>query len=86
MSHAKPNIEVAVKFLTTLFESTDKILFRPMETWTAAGQKKSRVAYNEVCYRDAQPLPLELAMGQLLILQRQLLFPCGGVSLMLMGW
>lgn len=63
---SNPNIAVAIKFLTTLFKPTDVVLFRPMETWTEGGKKRSQVAYKQVCHREAHPLPLELAMGHLL--------------------
>jgi hypothetical protein len=46
-------IEVGKKFLQTLFGVDDWILFRPVETWTEGGKKRSHVIYKSVCY---QPL------------------------------
>lgn len=47
-----PEAEEAVRFLQTLFEPDDPILFRPIETWTEGGQKKSRVFYKGIEHRN----------------------------------
>jgi len=43
----------AIKLLTTLFDPADLILFRPVETWTENGRKRSRVDYQNAYYRRA---------------------------------
>ena len=35
----------AVRLLTTLFDKSDLVLFRPIETWTEGGRRRSRVDY-----------------------------------------
>jgi|GEM_PF-797740 len=60
------NVEVAAQFLTSLFDERDQVLFRPIETWTEAGCKKSRVDYRNTCYRVAKPQLLKVTMLQLL--------------------
>lgn len=49
------NVKTATRFLTTLFGEQDKILFRPIETWTEEGKKRSSVDYHNTCYREADP-------------------------------
>ena len=43
----------AVRLLTTRFDKTDLILFRPNETWTEGGRRRNRVDYRNVCYVPA---------------------------------
>ncbi len=50
------DIEVGVKFLTTLFAESDTIIFRPIETWSDADKKtQTRVDHKNRCYRKAVP-------------------------------
>ena len=55
----------AVSFLTTLYEPSDLILFRPVETWTESGRKRSRVDFGNVCYRPAKLTNLEQTLSRL---------------------
>lgn len=59
-----PVIEVGLTFLQALFQEKDMILFRPIETWTEGGKKKSRVLYKSVIYRSANPMVLRMALCQ----------------------
>ncbi len=59
MSHS------AVTLLTALFEPSDLILFRPVETWTESRRKRSRVDTGNVCYRSAKPTTLEQTVARL---------------------
>jgi hypothetical protein len=43
----------STQLLTTLFDETDLVLFRPIETWTEGGTKRSRVDNGNVCYSRA---------------------------------
>ena len=43
-------------FLNALFLPDDVVLIRPIETWTEAGKKRSRVVYKSVRYVTAKPL------------------------------
>jgi hypothetical protein len=61
---------IAVDFLQAIFAPSDYILFRPIETWTENGQKKSKVDYKGTQYelvggKDQagrwQPMPGRLA-------------------------
>jgi hypothetical protein len=55
-------IRVATTFLTALFDQRELVLFRPIETWTESGRKRSQVDYRNTLYRAAtQPL-LQLTM------------------------
>lgn len=45
-----PAIQAGLRFLQALFAETDRILFRPIETWTESGKKKSRVDYRNTCH------------------------------------
>jgi hypothetical protein len=51
--------------LTTLFEPSDLILFRPVESWSEGGRKRSRVDYRNVCYRPAKATTLEQTLARL---------------------
>lgn len=62
----RANVEIAAQLLTSLFDEQDQILFRPIETWTEAGRKQSRVDYRNTCYRVAKPAVLKITMLQLL--------------------
>ncbi len=55
----------AITLLTTLYEPTDLILFRPLETWTESGRKRSRVDNRNVCYRPARQSTLRQTMQRL---------------------
>ena len=59
MSHS------AVTLLTTLFDPSDLILFRPVETWIEGRRKRSRVDYGNVCYRKANSTTLEQTLVRL---------------------
>jgi P4 family phage/plasmid primase-like protien len=61
-----PAIEVGAKFLSALFAESDTVLFRPIETWTEEGKKRSRVIYKSVIYRTATPQLLTVALRQLM--------------------
>lgn len=41
------NPEQITTYLSTLFAPTDYVTFRPKETWTEDGKKKSRVLYKQ---------------------------------------
>jgi hypothetical protein len=56
----------AVRLLTTLFDKSDLVLFRPIETWTEGGTKRSRVDYRHVCYRRALETSLPQTLDRLL--------------------
>jgi hypothetical protein len=56
------NVETATRFLTSLFAENQLVLFRPIETWTEAGRKRSRVDYHRTCYRAAVPDLLKLTI------------------------
>jgi hypothetical protein len=49
-----PTPEEIKQFLTTIFDDKDKVLTRPIETWTEGTIKRSRVIYKEVRYREAK--------------------------------
>src|SRR5262249_44491716 len=51
-----PNSEVALHFLTALFDSGDHVLIRPIETWTEELTKKSRVVYQSQDWPQAGTL------------------------------
>lgn len=55
-----------LKFLLALFDPADTILFRPIETWTEAGKKRSQVTYKQVKYQLAHPTLLLTTTGQLI--------------------
>lgn len=60
-----PGMRTAAKLFGAIFEEEDTILFRPMESWTGPVKKENRVAYDEVCHRQAQALPICTAIGHL---------------------
>ena len=60
------NLEPAVLLLAALFDERDLVLFRPIETWTETGRKRSRVDYRNVCYRSAKPAALQHAVERLI--------------------
>lgn len=55
----------AITLLTTLYDPSDLILFRPVETWNESGRKRSRVDYRNVCYRPAKAVTLEQTLDRL---------------------
>ncbi len=55
----------AITLLTTLFDPSDLILFRPVETWTEGARKRSRVDYRNVCYRPAKARTLAQTIERL---------------------
>jgi putative DNA primase/helicase len=69
-TNGQPTTTDAEQFLEALFQPGDRILFRPIETWTENGQKKSQVDYQGVQYQlvgtrgqaeQWQPVPGQLA-------------------------
>ncbi|MBX3399486.1 MAG: hypothetical protein KF873_12150 [Gemmataceae bacterium] len=54
VSHAEP-VQTAIRFLTALFEPTDRVLIRPIETWTERGGKRSQVGYQQTRHWLADP-------------------------------
>jgi hypothetical protein len=48
-----------------LYDPSDLILFRPVETWNESGRKRSRVDYRNVCYRPAKAVTLEQTLDRL---------------------
>src|SRR5688572_29546224 len=58
---ADPVIETGVELLRAIFDEHDNVLFRPIETWTDAGKKRSRVVHKSVIYTAANPARLSLA-------------------------
>lgn len=63
--------EAAACLLRTLFDEQDLILFRPIETWTEDGRKRSRVDHRHTFYRKPSPMSLQITMMQLLKLAPQ---------------
>lgn len=61
-----PAVEAGTIFLRALFDESDTILFRPIETWIEAGKKRSRVDYRHTRYRKAVSTLLRFSMKQLL--------------------
>lgn len=61
-----PAVEVGVTFLCALFDESDTILFRPIETWVESGRRRSRVGYRQSCYRKAVPTLMRPVLSQLL--------------------
>lgn len=60
-----PAIEVGETFLRALFADGDTVLFRPIETWTEAGKKRSRVIYKSVLYPAAKTREINTAQRTL---------------------
>jgi hypothetical protein len=60
------DIETATQFLRALFDEQDLILFRPIETWTEEGRKRSRGDYRHTYYRKGVPALLQVTVLQLL--------------------
>lgn len=58
-------IHPAITLLTTLFQPSDLVLFRPVESWSEGGRKRSRVDYRNVCYRPAKATTLEHTLARL---------------------
>ncbi len=57
-TRTEPNDDQAATFLTALFEPSDLVLFRPIETWNENGRKRSRADYASVSHRTiGMPLP-----------------------------
>jgi hypothetical protein len=54
VSHTEP-VQTAIRFLTALFEPTDRVLIRPIETWTERGGKRSQVGYRQTRHWPADP-------------------------------
>ena len=46
-----PEASAAVEFLKAIFQPGDRILLRPIETWTEDGKKKSQVDYDGIEYQ-----------------------------------
>lgn len=60
------SVEVGLRFLQTVFEPTDTIMFRPIESWTEAGKRKNHVLYDETIYLTADEKGLLSALERLL--------------------
>ena len=60
-----PLVDTGTRFLQALFDEKDTILFRPIETWTEDGKKKSRLLYKDAFHRAANPLLMRLALQRL---------------------
>jgi hypothetical protein len=60
-----PGMRTTATLFGAIFDEEDTILFRPMESWTGPVKKENRVAYDEVCHRQAQALPICTAIGHL---------------------
>jgi hypothetical protein len=56
-------MRTALPFFQAMFEPSDTVLFRPIEIWEEKSGKKNQVAFDEVCHRPAQTLPLCLTIG-----------------------
>ena len=61
-----PAVEACVRFLGAVFAESDTILFRPIETWTEGGRKRSKVDYGNTCYRQAKPVSFQPTLLHLL--------------------
>jgi hypothetical protein len=59
-------ISTGVGFLGALFDTSDTILLRPIETWNDGGKKRSRVDYSNTYYRKAVPALLLQVLSRLL--------------------
>lgn len=64
MDTSGTNVEMAVKFLTTIFDKDDQVLFRPIETWNEGEKKQSRVIYKQTVYRTATESLLDFTVRQ----------------------
>ncbi len=58
-------IQTGITFLRTLFGEGDVVVFRPIETWTEANKKRSRVIYKSLIYCAADPMLWLNALRQL---------------------
>ncbi|QEL20684.1 hypothetical protein [Limnoglobus roseus] len=58
-----PVVTTIARFVAALFDPADTIVIRPIETWTEAGRKRSRVGYKLIRHWPADPdrLPARLA-------------------------
>ena len=61
-----PAIADAIKFFSALFDERDTVLFRPVESWTEGGRKKSRVDYRNTYYRSTAPACVYITLTRLL--------------------
>jgi len=61
-----PAIETGATFLRALFDESDTVLFRPIETWLDGGRKCSRVDYRNTYYRKIAIPVLKTTILQLL--------------------
>ena len=59
-------LDSAIAFLNALFNPSDTIIFRPIETWVEDGKKRSRVDYKHNYYRVARPSVLQTTVSSLL--------------------
>lgn len=53
------DVDAAAQLLGALFDQSDLILFRPIETWVEGRRKQSRVDYRKTCYQRATPRLIE---------------------------
>jgi hypothetical protein len=58
-------VHPADSFLAALFEESDTILFRPIETWIEGDKKQSRALYRETLYRKNVPALRRFTLLQL---------------------
>jgi putative DNA primase/helicase len=66
MSNPQESTSDGFRLLTTLFEPKDTVLYRPIETWTEAEKKRSRILYKQTMHRVAEPSLVEATVEQLL--------------------
>ncbi|QDU28846.1 hypothetical protein ETAA8_39510 [Anatilimnocola aggregata] len=66
MREANHCIADAVRFLTTLFEPQDIVLYRPIETWEENGKKCSKTLFKQTYHRVATPDLVGYTVEQLL--------------------
>lgn len=66
MSDDISEIEAGLQLLQTIFVESDVVLFRPIETWTEGGRKRSQVDYKNTCYRRAMSSSLRYTLSNLL--------------------
>jgi hypothetical protein len=58
----RQQVDIGVRFLTTVFDPADRVLIRPIETWTENGRRRSWVDYERVGYYLAKPELLGLVL------------------------
>lgn len=61
-----PAVADAINFFSALFDERDLVLFRPVESWTEGGRKRSGVDFRNVCYHPATPASVCFTLTHLL--------------------